>query len=150
MKKIFLSLVMFLTIVTCSISQNTSPYWSLVGNNNATSTSKLGTTNAIDLALFTNNVEKMRINVLGAVGIGTTTINNSAKLDINSTTRGLLMPRMTNTQRNAIATPATGLLIFQTDGVPGFYFYTGSAWSPLKGANTTLSNLTGPISINKY
>jgi hypothetical protein len=148
MKKL-LSLVMFLTFVTCIIAQNTSPYWSLVGNSNATSASKLGTTNGVDLKLFTNNVEKMRINVVGAVGIGTTSINGSAKLDINSTTRGLLIPRMTFAQRNAIPTPATGLLIYQTDSGSGFYYYTGSVWNSLKGANTNLSNLSAPVVINQ-
>lgn len=53
-------------------SQNTSPYWSLVGNSNATSSSKLGTTNAISLNLFTNNLERARITSAGLVGIGVT------------------------------------------------------------------------------
>ncbi len=46
------------------------------------------------------------------VGIGTTTPNTSAALHINSTTKGLLIPRMSTTERNAIATPAEGLLIY--------------------------------------
>ena len=91
----------------------------------------------------------MRINTAGAVGIGTTAPSGSAKLDIKSTTRGLLIPRMTLTQRNAIPSPATGLLLFQTDNTPGFYFYSGSAWTTLKGANTSLSNLVSPTSINQ-
>jgi hypothetical protein len=65
------------------------------------------------------------------VGIGTNTPNNSAQLDIVSTTKGLLMPRMTAAQRTAIATPATGLTVYQTDGTAGFYFYNGAAWSQL-------------------
>jgi hypothetical protein len=65
------------------------------------------------------------------VGIGTTTPNSSAALDIVSTTRGLLIPRMTTAQRNAIASPANGLLIYQTDGVPGFYYRNGATWTPL-------------------
>ena len=149
MKKTVLSVAMLLTIVTGSIAQNTSPYWSLSGNSNTSTTSKLGTTNAVDLKLFTNNTEKMRINTAGAVGIGTTTVNSSAKLDIASITRGLLIPRMTLSQRNAIAAPATGLLLFQTDNTPGFYYYTGTAWTALRGANTTLSNLSASISINQ-
>ncbi len=49
-----------------------------------------------------------------SVGIGTTTPNSSALLDITSTTKGLLMPRMTTAQRNAIVSPADGLLIYNT------------------------------------
>ena len=52
----------------------------------------------------------------------------SAILDIKSTSKGVLISRMTQTQRNAIASPATGLLIYQTDNTPGFYYYNGSAW----------------------
>ena len=62
------------------------------------------------------------------VGIGTATPNSSAALDITSTSGGLLAPRMTAAQRTAISSPATGLLVFQTDGTSGFYYYTGSAW----------------------
>jgi hypothetical protein len=50
----------------------------------------------------------------GAVGIGTTSPNASALLDVYSTTQGLLPPRMTTTQRNAISSPATGLTIYNT------------------------------------
>ncbi|WP_213522440.1 FISUMP domain-containing protein [Nonlabens sp.] len=49
------------------------------------------------------------------VGIGTTTPNAAAALDITSTTQGLLPPRMTAAQRDAIATPVQGLTIFNTD-----------------------------------
>src|SRR5690242_14057221 len=65
----------------------------------------------------------------GAAGIGTTTPNSSSLLEIKSTTKGLLIPRMTQAQRNAIHTPAKGLLIYQTDNNPGFYYYDGSAWN---------------------
>ncbi len=64
------------------------------------------------------------------VGIGTTTPNTSAMLDINSTTKGLLVPRMTLIEKNAIVTPANGLLIYQTDGVSGFWYYDGTSWQP--------------------
>ncbi|HVX25483.1 MAG TPA: hypothetical protein VHB70_04020 [Parafilimonas sp.] len=65
----------------------------------------------------------------GAAGIGTTTPNSSSLLEIKSTNKGLLIPRMTQAQRNAIASPAKGLLIYQTDNNPGFYFYDGSSWN---------------------
>ena len=57
------------------------------------------------------------------------TAHSSAMLDVTSTSKGVLVPRMTTAQRNAIATPATGLIIFQTDGTPGYYYYSGSAWT---------------------
>ena len=52
----------------------------------------------------------------------------SAMLDIKSTDKGILIPRMTQTQRDAIASPAIGLMIYQTDGNKGFYYYNGTAW----------------------
>ena len=56
-------------------------------------------------------------------GIGTTTPNVSAKLDITSTDKGLLIPRMTKAQREAITLPAAanGLMVYQTDDLSGFY-----------------------------
>jgi Chaperone of endosialidase len=60
--------------------------------------------------------------------------DNSAMLDIKSTGKGLLIPRLTAAQKTAIATPATGLLIYQTDGTAGFYYYNGSAWTSLTSA----------------
>ena len=69
--------------------------------------------------------------VSAQVGIGTASPNNSAALDISpSTAKGLLVPRMTATQRTGITSPATGLLVYQTDGVAGFYVNTGTPGSP--------------------
>jgi hypothetical protein len=69
-----------------------------------------------------------------SIGIGTISPNASAALEVNSTTKGFLLPTMTQTQRNAISTPATGLLIYQSDNTPGFYYYNGSAWTAIAGA----------------
>ena len=57
--------------------------------------------------------------------------NSSAMLDINSTTKGLLIPRLSQEQRLAIVSPATGLMVFQTDNTVGFYYYAGSGWEQL-------------------
>ena len=76
-------------------------------------------------------------NTTGNVGIGTSTPNASAVLDISSTTKGILIPRMTASQKNAISSPATGLLIFQTDAPSDFYYYNGSAWTSLREPNWT-------------
>jgi hypothetical protein len=56
----------------------------------------------------------LRLNSLGNILINTTTDLPSSKLTIESTTQGVLFPRMTTTQKNAIATPATGLVVFDT------------------------------------
>lgn len=86
----------------------------------------------------------------GSAGVGTTTPVASAAIEINSTTQGLLAPRMTKAQRDAIVAPATGLLIYQTNSQPGFYYHNGAGWTALasKGANGSLSNLSATTSIN--
>ena len=65
----------------------------------------------------------------------------SAMLDIKSTGKGLLMPRMTQAQRAAIVSPATGLVIYQTDGTPGYYYNSGTPGSP--GWIQLVTDLTG-------
>lgn len=78
----------------------------------------------VDLAFYTNNAERLRIKQNGSVSIGTATPDASAKLQIDSTTQGFLVPRMTASQRTTISGPAPGLLVYQTDGIDqGFYFY---------------------------
>ena len=62
------------------------------------------------------------------IGINNQAPDASAALDITSTTSGLLIPRMDKSQRDNITSPATGLMIYQTDNTPGFYYYNGSAW----------------------
>lgn len=69
-------------------------------------------------------------NIFAQVGIGTTTPANSSMLDIQSTTKGVLIPRMTTAQRTVIAGPANGLLIFDTD-TKSFWFYNVNAWKEL-------------------
>ena len=66
-----------------------------------------------------------------SVGIGTTAPNASAALDVVSSARGVLLPRLTLTQRGAIPNPATGLIIYQTDTAPGFYYNSGTATAPV-------------------
>ena len=69
---------------------------------------------------------------------------NSAMLDIVSTDKGVLIPRMTSAQLTSIATPAVGLLVFQTDGNSGFYYFNGSIWINLsQPAGTAGGDLTG-------
>ncbi|HET6993253.1 MAG TPA: hypothetical protein VFJ43_18100 [Bacteroidia bacterium] len=64
------------------------------------------------------------------VGINSTGAapNSSAMLDVSSTTSGFLLPTMTDVQKNAIGSPATGLLVYQTNTQPGFWYFDGTQW----------------------
>lgn len=102
-----------------------------------------------------------------SIGIGTASPNSSAMLDVASTNKGLLIPRMTGSQRNAIASPVNGLIIYQTNteifppSTPGFYLYESGGWKRMaradeiaggsstwtvNGANQ-YSNVSGSVSI---
>jgi hypothetical protein len=59
---------------------------------------------------------------------GSGSINSSAALEVSSTTQGFLPPRMTEAQRIAISTPATGLMVYQTDGDEGLYINKSFGW----------------------
>jgi hypothetical protein len=93
---------------------------------------------------FTRAIESVSGDVLlgttsGSVGIGAnTTINASAIVDITSTTKGVLLPRMTSIQRTAISSPATGLFLYDTTDNE-YEYYNGTAWTALQ------SKLTNPI-----
>lgn len=67
--------------------------------------------------------QSMSINSSGAVP------ESSAMLDITSTSKGMLIPRMTKSQRDNIDRPATSLMIYQTDNTPGYYLFNGTIWS---------------------
>ena len=76
-------------------------------------------------------------NTTGNVGIGTSSPSASAILDLSSSSKGILIPRMTASQKSAISSPTTGLLIFQTDAPSDFYYYNGSTWVSLREPNWT-------------
>ena len=106
-------------------------HWKLTGNaGTIAGTNFIGTTDASDLVVATNSIEKVRVTSSGNVGIGTATPDASASLDINSgsgNNQGLLIPRLTTVQRNAIASPALSLFIFNTT-TNCFEAYVGGAW----------------------
>lgn len=82
------------------------------------------------LLMYGAHAQNVGINSTGA------SPHASAMLDVVSTTSGILIPRMTAAQRTAIASPATGLLVYQTNAsapIPAdqFWFYDGTAWRPL-------------------
>ena len=78
----------------------------------------------------------------GNVGVGAENPHASALLEVAATDKGMLTPRMTRDQRDAIGTPATGLLIYQTDNTPGFYFYDGAQWSSISAGAGAVTAVT--------
>ncbi|HLP19799.1 MAG TPA: hypothetical protein VK174_05835, partial [Chitinophagales bacterium] len=86
------------------------------------------------------------------VGIGTPNPDASAILELNNTSKGFLVPRMTTAERTAIAAPANGLLVFDVTANCFYYFTTATNWQSLCQAsgvtgptgNTGAAGLTGP------
>lgn len=72
--------------------------------------------------------KRIYIDSTGSTTIGTTAPTSCALLDLPSTTKGLLLPRMTKVQRDAIVSPVAGLAVYQTDNTPGLRVYNGTNW----------------------
>ena len=108
----------YLTTATGTVYQQTNGnhYWYNTPSGTA------GTTASITQA--------MTLDASGNLGIGTTTPSASAILDAQSTTKGVRMPNMTTTQKNAIASPAAGLMVFDTT-LAKLCVYSGSAWQTI-------------------
>lgn len=90
-----------------------------------------------------------------SVGIGITTPNAAAILDVQATGRGLLIPRMDSTARAGISTPPDGLMVFQTAGRPGFWYALGGSWLYIRDKTKSGDNLgshtaTRPINLNGF
>lgn len=100
--------------------------------------------NAADGHIYRNSsgTEMLRLNANGSLLMGTSTNDGSAILNLSSTSKGVLIPRMSTTNRDAISSPATGLLIYNTS-TNKFNFYSGSAWTEIgtgSGSGTNNSN----------
>jgi uncharacterized protein (TIGR02145 family) len=110
----------------------------LTNNLAAKTTSIASNTNDIDLKA---NIANPRFT--GTVAVGTANPSTSAVLDINSTSQGMLVPRMTSTDRNKIVSPANALLIFNTSNNTFEVFKsTCSCWVTINDhGNTAASNL---------
>ena len=67
-----------------------------------------------------------------SVGIGTITPNSSAQLDISSSSKGILIPRLTTAQRDAVSSPANGLMIYNST-LKQYNFYNGTRWQSVSG-----------------
>lgn len=132
-----------LTYAQGEIQNPTFPFWKTLGNSATNPTNNfLGTIDAQDLVIRTTNLERMRVLSGGNIGIGTAAPSNSALLDIASTTRGVLVPRVALTATTVaapVAAPATSLLIYNTntasDVTPGYYFWDGTKWARIIDAN---------------
>ncbi len=115
--------------------------WLLLGNAGTTAgTNFIGTTDAVDLVVKTNNTEQVRVLSTGQVGIGIAAPSGGAKVDITSANEGLLIPRVALTALNSNApigpTITTSLMVYNTatsgaapNGVyPGHYYWDGTKW----------------------
>ena len=107
---------------------------------NPTLTSLVGTTHRAiettsgDVLFQSGSTPLLFVSQSGNVGIGIATPSASAQLQIDSTTKGFLPPRMTTAQKNAIATPATGLIVYDTT-LLSLFQYTGAAWTAVGGSS---------------
>lgn len=79
------------------------------------------------------------------VGIGTSIVNGSAILEISSTSKGLLLPRMTAMQRGMIGAPPAGLMVYQTDSPLGIYYHDGSEWKRMARADELSGSSTWTV-----
>lgn len=94
-----------------------------------------------------NLSEVMTILEDGTIGVGTTTPDASTLIDMSSTTKGFLPPRMTNAQRAAITSPAEGLLLFNTTN-KGVAYRDGTNWGYLSGAIQTVAASGGTVNVS--
>jgi len=103
----------------------------------------VGTSDDHDLVLRTNGTDRVRVmGVGGSVVVGGSAPATSALLDLTSTSKGLLLPRMTLAQIGAIKSPAAGLMLYQTDG-SGLVYYNGSTFQSLPDGVSTFSPVKG-------
>ena len=102
---------------------------------------RLLTTIVIFISLLSTNILFAQAGV--AINTDGSSANSAALLDVKSTTKGLLIPRMLLTEKNAIASPVVGLLVYQTDGTAGFYYYSGAAWIFIQNSNNASVTLQG-------
>lgn len=103
------------TLITGTLTLNDGTITKITGGNLDFGSQRLATAGSVAIS--------------GSVSVfGSGTNDNSAVVTINSTTKGFLPPRMTEAQKNAITSPAEGLLIYQNSGTKGWYGYNGTAW----------------------
>ena len=126
-------------------------------NQKAYSNASLASFTQLDISMsdgLTDVADTTPLSIRGTgIGINNTSPNASAMLDVASTTKGFLQPRLTTVQRDAIASPATGLQVYNTTTNTNDY-YNGTAWVSISSGNiyTTNGTLTGnrEVSLGGY
>lgn len=111
--------------------------WELNGNSNTNSgTNFIGTIDSVSLRFRTNNSERVVIDSLGRVGIGTPSPNKSSILELQSTNKAFLPTRIglqSTTDTITIPSPTAGMMVYNTNTVsdifPGFYYFDGVRWN---------------------
>ena len=76
------------------------------------------------------------------VMVGTNSVDPSSAFTVASSTKGVLLPKLTQSERDLISNPSSGLLIFQTDNSPGFYYFDGVEWVNLSTGNGSTISVT--------
>jgi hypothetical protein len=101
-------------------------------NAGASGNAAVGTTTNHAFSFLTNNSARGQISTTGQwlIGSYSTSYNICANLEIRSTTQGVLFPRVTTTQKNAISTPLAGLLVFDTT-LGKLSVHNGTAWETI-------------------
>ena len=84
-------------------------------------------------------ISNLYITAQVAVNTDNSDPDGSAMLDIKSTDKGFLPPRMTESQRDGISNPAVGLLVYQSDGTQGYYYYNGINWIGIASSSKSTS-----------
>jgi hypothetical protein len=113
----------------------------------------IGTIGTGKIVFLTNGAattnRRMTIDNTGSVGIGNYSPAASSILDLTSTTQGLLTPRMTTSQRNAISSPAEGLIVYDTD-LKATMIYTATIWGRLGQPYSVPIKLARDFGISAY
>ena len=72
-------------------------------------------------------------------------VDNSAMLEVKSSNKGILIPRMTQSKRLEINNPADGLLVYQNDGEVGFYYFTNNSWNKISSSQSNTETTSGKV-----